>query len=66
MKGLDLAALLYRIDGQAAREVCATFYVCASFDTCAARDICTDCDVYAARDVFDACVARVIPAKPLS
>ena len=63
MKGLDLAALLYRIDGQAAREVCATFYVCASFDTCAARDICTDCDVYAARDVFDACVARVIPAK---
>lgn len=63
LKGLDFAALLYRIDGQAAREVCATFYVCASFDACADRVICTNCDVCAARDVFDACATRVIPAK---
>lgn len=60
LKGLDFAALLYRIDGQAAREVCATFYVCASFDACADRVICTNCDVCAARDVFDACATRVI------
>ena len=72
MKGLDFAALLYRIDGQDAREVCATFYVCASFDACAARDvfdacaarvICIDCNVCAARDVSDACAAHIIPAK---
>ena len=56
----NLAALLCRIDGQAAREVCVIFYVCTSFDTCAACDICTDCDVYAARDVFDVCAAHVI------
>lgn len=48
------------LEGQAACEVCATFYVCASFDTCAACDICTDCDVCAACDVFDVCAAHVI------
>lgn len=50
----NLAALLYRIDGQAAREVCVIFYVCTSFDTC------IDCDICAARDAFDTCAARVI------
>ena len=72
MKGLDFAALLYRIDGQAAREVCVIFYVCTSFDTCAACDvfdacaarvICIDCNVCAARDVSDARAAHIIPAK---
>lgn len=68
----NLAALLCRIDGQAAREVCVIFYVCTSFDTCTDCDLCIDCnvcaacdvsDACAARDVSDACAAHIIPAK---